>query len=55
MKKKTLERFMKNCCKKQIKQLRIEKVKNKEGYKLYIKWKGCNNSFNGRTDKEDMM
>ena len=56
MNKKALERFMKNCCKKtQIKQLRIEKVKNKKGYKLYIKRKVCDNSFNGWTDKEDMV
>ena len=27
-------------------ELRIEKVIKKKGDKLYVKWKGCDNSFN---------
>ena len=28
------------------KEFRIEKVLQKKGHELYVKWKGCNNSFN---------
>ena len=28
------------------KEFRIEKVIKKKGVKLYVKWKGCDNSFN---------
>ena len=33
------------------KELRIEKVIKRKGDKLYVKWKGCNNSFNSWIDK----
>ena len=37
------------------KQFRIEKVLKKEGDKLYVKWKGYNNSFNSWIDKKDIV
>ena len=33
---------------------RIEKVIRKKGDKLYVKWKGYNNSFNSWIDKKDI-
>ena len=47
MVKKLLEHFMKKNCKKtNKKEFRIEKVIKKKGNKLYVKWKGYDNSFN---------
>ena len=47
MEKKWLERLMKMNWKKQIKkELRIEKVIQKKGDKLYVKWKGYYSLFN---------
>ena len=40
-----LEHFMKNNFKKQIKK-NLEKVIQKKGDKVYVKWKGYDNSFN---------
>ena len=37
------------------KEFRIEKVIKKKGNKLYVKWKGYNNSFNNRIDKKDLI
>ena len=37
------------------KQFRIEKVVKRKGNKLYVKWKGHNNSFNSRIDKKDLI
>ena len=34
------------------KEFRIEKVIKKKGNKLYVKWKGYNNSFNSWIDKK---
>ena len=34
---------------------RIEKVIKRKGDKLYVKWKGYNNSFNGWIDKKDIV
>ena len=34
-------------------EFRIEKVIKKKGDKLYVKWKGYNNSFNSSIDKKD--
>ena len=46
---------MKKNCKKQTKKKkkknRIEKVIRKKGNKLYVKWKGYDNSFNNWIDK----
>ena len=36
-------------------ELRIEKVLKKKGDKLYVKWKGYDNSFNSWIDKKDLM
>ena len=36
---------------KKKKKNRIEKVIRKKGNKLYVKWKGCDNSFNNWIDK----
>ena len=47
MVKKLLEDFMKKNCKKTNQQgSRIEKVIKRKGNKLYVKWKGYDNSFN---------
>ena len=37
------------------KEFRIEKVLQKKGDKLYVKWKGYNNSFNSWIDKKDLV
>ena len=34
------------------KNLKVEKLIRRKGNKLYIKWKGCNNSFNSWTDEK---
>ena len=36
-------------------EFRIEKVIQRKGDKLYVKWKGLNNSFNSRIDKKDIV
>ena len=53
--KKLLERFKRNCKKTSQKEFRIEKVIKKKGDKLYVKWKGCDNSFNSQIDKKDIV
>ena len=37
------------------KEFRIEKVLKKKGDKLYVKWKGYDNSFNSWIDKKDIV
>ena len=37
------------------KEFRIEKVIKRKGNKLYVKWKGYNNSFNSSIDKKDLI
>ena len=37
------------------KEFRIEKVIKKKGDKLYVKWKGYDNSFNSWIDKKDLI
>ena len=37
-----------------INDLNAEEILGK-GNKLYIKWKGCNNSFNSRIDKKSIV
>ena len=37
------------------KQFRTEKVIKKKENKLYVKWKGNNNSFNSWIDKKDLL
>ena len=54
--KKLLESFMKKNCKKQIKKsLELKKVIKGKGDKLYVKWKGYDNSFNSWIDKKDIV
>ena len=36
-------------------EFRIEKVLNIKGDKLYVKWKGYNNSFNSWIDEKDLV
>ena len=36
-------------------EFRIEKVIKRKGDKLYVKWKGCDNSFNSWIDKKDIV
>ena len=36
-------------------EFRIEKVLKKKGDKLYVKWKGYDNSFNSCIDKKDLV
>ena len=37
------------------KELRVEKVIKRKGDKLYIKWKGCDSSFNSWINKKDII
>ena len=37
------------------KEFKIEKVIKRKGDKLYVKWKGYNNSFNSWIDKKDLI
>ena len=37
------------------KEIRIEKVIKRKGDKLYVKWKGYDNSFSSWIDKQDLM
>ena len=36
------------------KEFRVEKVMKRKGDKLYVKWRGCDNSFNSWIDKRDI-
>ena len=36
-------------------EFRVEEVLKKKGDKLYVKWKGYNNSFNSWIDKKDIV
>ena len=37
------------------KEFRIEKILKRKGYKLYVKWKGYDNSFNNWINKKDIV
>ena len=41
--------------KKNQKEFRVEKVIIQKGSKLYVKWNGCNSSFNNWIDKKDIL
>ena len=45
----------KNCRKLVKKNLEFEKVIKRNGNKLYVKWKGYDNSFNTWIDKKDLI
>ena len=47
--------FMKKNCKKLVQKIRIEKVLKRKGDKLYVKWKGYENSFNCWIDTKDLI
>ena len=54
--KKFLERFEKKNCKKTNQNgFRVEKVIKRKGNKLYVKWKGYDNSLNRWIDKKDSI
>ena len=54
MVKKLLERFTKKELQKaNQKEFRVENVIKRKGDKLYVKWKGCDNSFNCWINKND--
>ena len=56
MAKKSLEHFMKKNYKKtNPHRFRIAKVIKRKGNKLYVKWKGFDNSFNRWIDKKDLI
>ena len=56
MEKKFLELFTKTNCKDKIKKkIRIEKVMKRKGDRLYVKWKGYNNSFNNWDDGKSVV
>ena len=52
MVKKLLESFKKKNSKKSQREFRVEKVINRKGDKIYIKWKGYDNSCNSWIDKK---
>ena len=54
MVKKLLVPFMKMYCKR-LSKIQIEKVIKKKGDKLYVKWRGYDNSFNSCIDKKDIV
>ena len=45
---------MRKNCQGLIKKISVEKVTERKGNKLYVKWKGCDNSFNSWIDKNDI-
>ena len=45
--------YQKELQKTNQKKFRIEKVVKRKGHKLYVKWKGYNNSFNSCINKKD--
>ena len=55
MEKKLLKLFIKKIAKNKSKSFRTETVIKKNGEKLYVKWKGYNNSFNSWIDKKDIV
>ena len=47
---------MKKYCKRLIKKnLELKKATRRKRNKLYVKWKGYNNSFNSWIDKKDLI
>ena len=48
--KKFLERFLKRMENANQKEFRVKKVIKRKSDKLYVKWKGYNNSFNSWID-----
>ena len=46
---------MKKNCKIQIKKFRTEKALNRKCDKLYVKWKGYDNSFSSWINKKNIL
>ena len=56
MVKKLQEHFMKKVLQKtNQEEFGIEKVIKRKGDKIYVKWKGYDNSFNNWIDKKDLV
>ena len=55
MMNKLLERFIKKMTKTNQIELRIVKIIKRKGEKLYVKWKGYDNSFNNCIDKKYIL
>ena len=55
MVKRLLVRFEKQLQATNQQDLRVEKVIERKYDKLYVKWKGYNNSFNSWIDKKDII
>ena len=54
-----VERIVGTFCEKELqkanqKEFRVEKVMKRKGDKLYVKWRGYDNSFNSWIDKRDI-
>ena len=47
--------YEKELRKRSQEEFRIEKVIKRKGNKIYVKWKGYNNSFNSWIDKKDFI
>ena len=46
--------YEKELQKTNCKEFRMEKIIRRKGNKLYVKWKGCDKSFNSWIDKIDI-
>ena len=47
--------YEKELQKRNQKEFRVEKVIKRKGNKLYVKWKGCDSSFNSWIDKKGIV
>ena len=47
--------YEKELRKRNQKEFRVEKVIKRKGNKLYVKWKGCDSSFNSWIDKKGIV
>ena len=47
--------YKKELLKTNQKEFRVEKVTKRKDDKLYVKWKGCDSSFNSWIDKKDLI
>ena len=53
--KKLLQHFTKRIAKRNQKEFTVEKVIKRKDHKVYINWKGYDNSFNSWIDKNDIV
>ena len=47
--------YIKELQKTNQKEFSVEKIIKRKGDKLYVKWKGCNNSFNSWIERKDLV